>query len=89
MTARSTRTALSFVLMMGVVSLLADACYEGARSAIGPYLGGSWVGSIAVGALSDWPRIAAGVFGAAALTAASIVMVAADRAAGHRAGRSP
>lgn len=30
--------AMSFVLLMGVVSLLADACYEGARSAIGPYL---------------------------------------------------
>lgn len=39
MNAASPRTALSFVLIMGVVSLLADACYEGARSAIGPYLG--------------------------------------------------
>lgn len=38
MTEQTTRTAMSFVLMMGVVSLLADACYEGARSAIGPYL---------------------------------------------------
>jgi hypothetical protein len=42
--------------------------------------GGSWwIGSIAVGALSDWSRTAAAVFGAAALTAASVVMVVADR----------
>ncbi len=32
------RTAMSFVVIMGIVSLFADACYEGARSAIGPYL---------------------------------------------------
>jgi MFS family permease len=31
-------TALSFVLLMGLVSLFADVCYEGARSAVGPYL---------------------------------------------------
>ena len=50
MTARdSTRTAMSFVLLMGVVSLLADACYEGARSAIGPYLGQLGASATAVG----------------------------------------
>jgi MFS family permease len=36
---RPARSALGFVVLMGVVSLFADACYEGARSAIGPYLG--------------------------------------------------
>jgi MFS family permease len=43
------RTALSFVLIMGVVSLLADACYEGARAAIGPYLGFFGASATAVG----------------------------------------
>lgn len=33
------RRALSFVLLMGVVSLLADMVYEGGRSLSGPYLG--------------------------------------------------
>lgn len=32
------RTALRFVLLIGVVSLFADATYEGARSISGPYL---------------------------------------------------
>ena len=32
------RTALRFVLLIGVVSLFADATYEGARSIAGPYL---------------------------------------------------
>ena len=32
------RLALRFVLLLGVVSLLADATYEGARSVTGPYL---------------------------------------------------
>lgn len=31
--------ALKFVLLMGMVSLFADMCYEGMRSAVGPYLG--------------------------------------------------
>ncbi|MDQ7829581.1 MAG: MFS transporter [Armatimonadota bacterium] len=31
--------ALRFVVLLGVVSLLADATYEGARSVVGPYLG--------------------------------------------------
>lgn len=45
----ATRTAMSFVLLMGVVSLLADACYEGARSAIGPYLAHLGASATAVG----------------------------------------
>lgn len=32
------RTALAFVLLLGVVSLLGDVTYEGARSITGPYL---------------------------------------------------
>jgi len=32
------KSALTFVLMMGAVSLLADVTYEGARSITGPYL---------------------------------------------------
>ena len=34
----SRRTALRFVILLGVVSLFADATYEGARSIAGPYL---------------------------------------------------
>ncbi len=46
------RRALSFVLLMGVVSLLADMVYEGGRSISGPYLAllgasGSVVGLVA------------------------------------------
>jgi MFS family permease len=35
---RAKRTALRFVLLIGVVSLFADGTYEGARSIAGPYL---------------------------------------------------
>ncbi len=35
---KTKRTALRFVLLIGVVSLFADATYEGARSIAGPYL---------------------------------------------------
>ena len=34
----SKQTALKFVLLLGLVSLLADITYEGARSVTGPYL---------------------------------------------------
>lgn len=34
----SQRTALRFILLMGVLSFFADFTYEGARSSIGPYL---------------------------------------------------
>ena len=33
------KTALKFVLMVGVMSLFADLTYEGSRSIVGPYLG--------------------------------------------------
>ncbi|TKB71290.1 MAG: MFS transporter [Nitrospira sp.] len=34
----SSRTALKFVVLLGVVSLFADMTYEAARSITGPYL---------------------------------------------------
>jgi len=37
--AQSVRTAMSFVVLVGVVSLFADMTYEGARSVAGPFLG--------------------------------------------------
>jgi MFS family permease len=37
------RSALAFVVLMGIVSLFADMTYEGARSIIGPYL--AWLGA--------------------------------------------
>lgn len=40
---------MTFIVLMGVVSLLADICYEGARSAIGPYLGYLGASATAVG----------------------------------------
>lgn len=38
LSAPTTVTAIRFVILLGVVSLLADATYEGARSVAGPYL---------------------------------------------------
>lgn len=43
------RAALAFVVMMGLVSLFADACYEGMRSAVGPYLAHLGASATAVG----------------------------------------
>lgn len=34
----SKRTAMQFVVLLGIVSLLGDMTYEGARSITGPYL---------------------------------------------------
>ena len=48
-TASRRRRAFRFVLLMGLVSLLADMCYEGMRSAIGPYLALLGASSTAVG----------------------------------------
>jgi len=41
--------ALTFVVLMGLVSLLADMCYEGMRSAVGPYLALLGASATAVG----------------------------------------
>src|SRR5438445_725306 len=45
--------ALRFVLMIGMVSLFADAAYEGARSITGPYMAlfGAMAGPLAVAAV--------------------------------------
>lgn len=44
--------ALRFVVLLGVVSLLADMTYEGARSITGPYLGLLGAGAAAVGVVA-------------------------------------
>lgn len=44
--------AVAFVVLLGIVSLLADMTYEGARSAIGPFLGLLGASSLAVGIVS-------------------------------------
>jgi MFS family permease len=43
------RTALVFIVLMGLVSLFADACYEGMRSSVGPYLAHLGASATAVG----------------------------------------
>jgi Na+/proline symporter len=54
---KSQRTALRFVLLIGLLSFFADFTYEGSRSILGPYLltlgaSGAIVG--AVMALANW-----------------------------------
>jgi len=46
------RAALQFVVLLGVVSLLADITYEGARSMTGPYLALLGAGAATVGVVS-------------------------------------
>lgn len=46
---RSSRTALRFVLMVGVLSFFADSTYEGSRSILGPYLGSLGASATAIG----------------------------------------
>lgn len=46
------RAALQLVVMMGVVSLFADVCYEGMRSAVGPYLAQLGASGTAVGVVA-------------------------------------
>jgi len=43
------KRAWAFVVLLGVVSLLADMTYEGARSLIGPFLGALGAGAAVVG----------------------------------------
>ena len=43
------RTAMAFVILLGVVSLFADMTYEGARSITGPYLAVLGASATAVG----------------------------------------
>jgi MFS family permease len=51
-TASARRTAVSFVVLLGVVSLLADVTYEGARSITGPYLAVLGASGAVVGTVS-------------------------------------
>jgi predicted MFS family arabinose efflux permease len=44
--------ALKFVILLGVVSLFADMTYEGARSAVGPFLGMLGASAFAIGVVS-------------------------------------
>ncbi len=48
----SRKAAYRFILLLGVVSLLADVTYEGARSITGPYLGLLGAGAVVVGAVA-------------------------------------
>ncbi len=46
------KAALSFVVLMGVVSLFADMTYEGARSIAGPFLSALGASGLVVGAVA-------------------------------------
>ncbi len=45
----TSRSALRFVLMFGVLSFFADSTYEGSRSILGPYLGSLGASATAIG----------------------------------------
>jgi MFS family permease len=51
------RTALRFVVLLGVVSLFADMTYEGARSITGPYLAMLGASGAAVGFISGFGEL--------------------------------
>ena len=53
----SLRTALKFVILLGVVSLFADATYEGARSIAGPYLAVLGASAAIVGIVSGFGEL--------------------------------
>lgn len=53
----SARTAARFVVLMGVVSLLADATYEGARGLVGPYLLALGASATAVGFVAGFGEL--------------------------------
>lgn len=54
----SKRTALSFIVVMGVVSLLVDLVYEGARGVTGPYLAVLGASAAAVGFIAGFGELA-------------------------------
>jgi MFS family permease len=51
--------ALRFIVALGVVSLLADMTYEGARSVVGPFLGDLGAGALQVGLIAGFGEMAA------------------------------
>jgi len=53
----SRKTALKFIILLGVVSLFADATYEGARSIAGPYLAVLGAGAAIVGIVSGFGEL--------------------------------
>ncbi|MCX7822951.1 MAG: MFS transporter [Syntrophobacterales bacterium] len=50
--------ALSFVILMGIVSLFSDATYEGARSITGPFLEGLGASALVVGTVAGFGEFA-------------------------------
>ena len=52
------RTALRFVLLLGVVSLFADFAYEGSRSVLGPYLAMLGASAFVVGSVTGFGELA-------------------------------
>jgi predicted MFS family arabinose efflux permease len=53
----SSRTALRFVLLIGVLSLFADFTYEGSRSIIGPYLAFLGAGALAISVVTGFGEL--------------------------------
>jgi hypothetical protein len=51
------RSALKFVVLLGVVSLFADMTYEGARSITGPYLALLGASATVVGVVSGFGEL--------------------------------
>ncbi|QLH74658.1 MAG: MFS transporter [Methanomassiliicoccales archaeon] len=54
----SKRTAFSFIIVMGIVSLLVDLVYEGARSITGPYLSMLGASAAVVGFVAGFGELA-------------------------------
>src|ERR1700722_15932965 len=53
----SRRAAMKFVVLLGIVSLLADMTYEGARSVTGPYLAMLGASGLAVGLIAGFGEL--------------------------------
>ena len=53
----SKRTAMQFVVLLGIVSLLGDMTYEGARSITGPYLALLGAGATVVGIVAGFGEL--------------------------------
>jgi len=56
------RAALAFVVLIGIVSLFADATYEGARSLLGPYMLVLGASATAVGIISGFGELVGACF---------------------------
>ena len=56
------RQALRLILLLGLVSLLADVTYEGARSVVGPYLAILGASAFAIGFVSGFSELLGYVF---------------------------